>query len=148
MRKISVYLIVSILLLFTTSSYCQKPANGLYISQSNGVFGVFGILTVTKDSSFLEAFTIFKGEWVPIVGSWDKEYKAQVLKLSPTTGKVTNGNVSIFIRNFRIKGVVNKSFVGRTRFKFMPVDELPENFKKVKESAMNFVQRDKKQSEN
>jgi hypothetical protein len=30
----------------------------------------------------------------------------------------------------------------------MPVDELPDNFKKVKESAMNFVQRDKKQPTN
>ena len=126
----------------------QKPANGLYISLSNGVFPVYCILTVTKDSSLLEAFTILKEEWVPIVGSWEKDYKAQVLKLSPTTGKLTNGNVSVYIKNFKIKGGAMRSFVGRTRFKFMPVDELPDNFKKVKESAMNYVQRDKNQPTN
>ena len=147
MHKLSLYLIVAIVLFCTTSSYCQKPANGLYISLSNGIFPVYGILTVTKDSSFLEAFTILNEEWVPIVGNSEKDYKAQVLKLSPTTGKLTNGNVSVFIKNFKIKGTAMRSFVGRTRFKFMPVDESPDNFKKVKESAMNFVQRDKKYPE-
>ena len=117
----------------------QKIENGLYISFKGGIIPKYAILTVEQDTSKLEIFTRWQGEWLPAIGAWDDSYQPQIL-IQNESGTLRNENVIIQKKNL-IKGLVKNSFAGRIKFKFQMVETLPEEFQEIRKKGLEFSQR-------
>jgi hypothetical protein len=135
---LKVILIIFSLSLLNTSTR-QSIENGLYISYKGGFIPKYAILTIEQDSSKLEVFTKWQGEWLPAIGDWDNSYQPQIL-IKNENGTLSNENV--IIQNKKgIMGLVKNSFAGRMKFKFNKVETLPENYKEIRLKGIEFTRR-------
>jgi hypothetical protein len=115
----------------------QNIEKGTYISFNGGVIPKYAILTVDEDSSQLEVFTKWQGEWLPAIGSQDNSYRPQKLSRN-NNGFLVNDNVLIK-RKKQLTGLVRNSIVGRIKFKFSPVEVLPEKYIEVRQKGIAFI---------
>lgn len=133
----SILVIFSFCLLNTVIG--QNIENGLYISFKGGIIPKYAILTVEQDTTYLEVFTKWQGEWLPAIGAWDNSYQPQIL-IKNETGTLSNENVIIHNKKGIIIGLVKNSFAGR-KFKFNKVETLPEKYKEVRQKGIEFTRR-------
>lgn len=129
--------IVSFCVLSTLTA--QTIENGIYISFKKGIIPKYAILTVENDSTQIEVFTRWQGEWLPAIGKWDHTYQPQMLRRNEDES-LSNENVSIKKKKGLI-GILKKTFVGRIKFKLEPVDTLPEKYLEVRQKALEFTRR-------
>lgn len=134
-------MIKTILLLF---SFClfnyataQNIENGMYISYKGVIFPKYAILRVDNDSTQLEVFARWQGVWLPALLKSKTAYQPQVLYRN-TDGSLSNENVRIQQKKHLI-GKLKNTFMGRMRFKFKPVDTLPEKFIAFKQKGIEYT---------
>jgi hypothetical protein len=121
------------------TAFGQNLDKGIYISHRGGIIPKYAILTVHEDSAQLEVFTKWQGEWLPAIGSWDNTYEPQMLNKNEN-GSLSNENVVIH-RKKQIMGLIKNTFVGRLKFKFNPVEVLPEKYEEVRQKGLEFTKR-------
>jgi len=121
------------------SAIGQSIENGLYISYKGGIIPKYAILTIELDTSKLEVFTKWQGEWLPAIGEWDNSYQPQML-IKNENGTLSNENV--IIQNKKgIIGLVKNTFAGKMKFNFNKIETLPEKYMEVRQKGIEFTRR-------
>lgn len=134
-------LIFSFCLLCT--AFGQPIEKGTYISYNGGIIPKYAILKVDEDSSRLEVFIRWQGEWLtawlPVQRELNDSFHAQLLITNPN-GTLSNEN-ALIERKKLIKGKLKNTFIGRIKFKFNKVETLPLKFEEVRQKGIEFTNR-------
>lgn len=137
--------IIGFLFLFYLSlnlSYGQKLENGIYIAFDGGLIPKYAILTIKDDSASMEIFTKWQGAWLPAIGAWDNTYKPQILKLNEDHS-LSNENILVKKKEEKSAtktiGIAKNTFAGKIKFKFKPVEKLPDNYQTVRGKGIEFT---------
>lgn len=118
----------------------------LFVDHKIGVSDKYGILELKNDYAYLELYTKFKGEVVPINMSWNSKIEPQVYVLNESasdslTDVYSCGSSEIRIQNKKASIYLENSFIGVVELELHAVKELPTKYHHLRNHAYMFTGR-------
>lgn len=139
----------SLILLVFLSSYTSDDSpeqTTTYVAHKIGMSERFGILKIVDSLAYLELYTKYKGDIVPINMSWNSKLDPQIYILDKTNTDSTTtsyicGSSSIILNNNSAKIYLENSFMGEVSMSLRGVDALPTKFHHLRNHAYMFTGR-------
>lgn len=147
MGKKVIFLLTLFLVSLSSSTIDDTEENyTIFVDHKIGVSDKYGILELKNNYAYLELYTKFKGDVVPINMSWNSKIEPQVyiyneVASDSVTHVYSCGSSEIRIKNRKASIFLENSFIGVVELELHAVKELPTKYHHLRNHAYMFTGR-------
>lgn len=147
MGKKVIFLLTLFLVSLSSSTIDDTEENyTIFVDHKIGVSDKYGILELKNNYAYLELYTKFKGDVVPINMSWNSKIEPQVyiyneVASDSVTDVYSCGSSEIRIKNRKASIFLENSFIGVVELELHAVKELPTKYHHLRNHAYMFTGR-------